>query len=154
MTFPKPKNYVKIHKSDNYALTLADLGGACPTHAHSMGPNSFIFTYIFIKSGRIGGPHLPNESTTPYGKFWIRHWLTSDFATLSFPSHAGKATFNKCTFTNWVRVEPLRNKMESVANIHKHHAKENPVIFRECQFSQKVYVDMKAVVRQLVIHKV
>ena len=30
-------------------FTLADLGGACLAHAPHMGPNSFIFAYIFTK---------------------------------------------------------------------------------------------------------
>ena len=28
---------------------LADLGGACPVHGPPMGPNSFVFTYIFTE---------------------------------------------------------------------------------------------------------
>ena len=30
-------------------MSLADLGGACPAHAPPMGPNSFVFTYIFTE---------------------------------------------------------------------------------------------------------
>ena len=58
-------------------LTLADLRGACRAHASPMGPNSFVFAYIFTEKclhWRSTTP--PNGCTPPYGKFWIRHWLT------------------------------------------------------------------------------
>ena len=37
---------------------LADLGGACPAHAPTMGPNSFVFAYIFTKK-------CPRRRSTP-----------------------------------------------------------------------------------------
>ena len=61
--------------STNHKLSLADLAGG---GRHAMGPNSFIFAYIFTEK------HLRRRSTTPlmgacpphhYGKSWICYWL-------------------------------------------------------------------------------
>ena len=38
-----------------------------------MGPNSFVFAYIFTKKHRVGRCTPPNGCTPPYGKSWIRH---------------------------------------------------------------------------------
>ena len=51
--------------SDNAAL--ADLGVRTRRMPPPMGPNSFVFAYIFTKK------HLYRRSTPPYGKSWIRH---------------------------------------------------------------------------------
>ena len=49
-------------------------GGGVPGARPPMGPNSFIFTYIFAKKCLCRRSTLPpNGSTPPYGKSWIRH---------------------------------------------------------------------------------
>ena len=47
---------------------LTDPGGHAWRTPPPMGPNSFVFAYIFIEKC----PH--GRSTPHYGKSWIRHW--------------------------------------------------------------------------------
>ena len=62
----RPKKVMCIIVIYSNSDTLAGLGGvsgACPP----MGPNSFVFTHIFVEK------RPRRRSTPPYGKSWIRH---------------------------------------------------------------------------------
>ena len=58
--------YVNCSGESRGHRSLADLGGVSGAHP-PMGPNSFIFAYIFTEK------HPHRRSTPPYGKSWIHH---------------------------------------------------------------------------------
>ena len=51
--------------------------GACRAHTPPMGPNSFIFAYIFTEKHLCwrSTPPPPNGCMPPYGKSWICHCI-------------------------------------------------------------------------------
>ena len=74
------------YPSDEWSA-LADLGGRAGHMPPPMGPNSFIFAYIFTKKHPHQRSTPPNGCTPPYRKSLIRHWSALIFTVIQFRIH-------------------------------------------------------------------
>ena len=101
--------------------TLADLGGACPVHAPPMGPNSFIFAYIFTKKC----PHQrsmppPNGCMPP-----LREILDPPLEYVTLLKYAKHLNIDLTTFpTLWAVLSILLNTQDGKHKYVKHLQEE------------------------------
>ena len=83
-----PLPFVLFHTSIAQTFFTPFIGrsrGGMPGTCSPMGPNSFIFAYIFTKKHpHQRSMHPPNGCTPPYGKSWIHHCLLYCFTPLLF----------------------------------------------------------------------